>query len=191
MPNFELQLVKCLNEFYEKHAIAAMAYKLPMIRYRTQGFDVYSDSSHYEHYTAFECKSIEAEEEEKLYFSRYFHVSKGVHQLEYENNIVERSGRASFLAVELKRRRGVRKAAYLVPWRTVIFHFKRNDVGLEPEEITYCPELEYYKGGYHLTDEMYKKLVKEISGDPDPKLPGKTPMQRWKNRSSNSKVINK
>jgi hypothetical protein len=183
MPSFELQLVKCLNEFYDKHAIAAMAYKLPMIRYRTQGFDVYSDSSHYEHYCAFECKSVEAEEEEKLYFSRYFHVSKGVHQLEYEDSIVQRSGRASFLAVELKRRRGVRRAAFLVPWRVVMFHYKRGDVGLEPEEITECPSLEYYKGGYHLEEDMYKQYVKMISGNPKPELPRKTSMQKWKNRN--------
>jgi hypothetical protein len=182
MVSFENMIVRCFNEFYEKEKIAAMAYRLPQIRYRTQGFDVYSDSRHYEYYAAFECKSVEAEAEYPLYFSQYFHVSKGVHQLEYENDIVERSGRTTFLAVELKRRKGIRKAAFLVPWRVVMGHFNLHHVGIEQEEITNCCELDYHGGGYHITDGVKENYMFQVCGKPKSKKDLKCTVQDWQSR---------
>ena len=182
MPSFEVMLVKCWNEYYEKQKIAAMAYKLPMVRYRQQGFDVYSDSRHYEYYAAFECKSVEAEKEEPLYFSRYFHHVKGVHQLEHENNIVERSGRAAFLAVELKRRRGVRKTAFLVPWRVVMRHYSKGDVGIEALEIMNGVELDYHSGGYHVTEEVQEAYLHQCCGKPKSKNKEVTEVRDWHSR---------
>jgi hypothetical protein len=183
MPSFEAMLVKCWNEFYDKEKIAAMAYRLPMVRYRQQGFDVYSDSRHYSYYAAFECKSVEAEKEEPLYFSRYFHHVKGVHQLEYENGIAERSGRATFLAVELKRRRGCRKSAFLVPWRVVMHHYSKGDVGIEALEITTCVELDYSKGGYHVTDDVKEAYLHQVCGKPKSKKNDKVEVRDWHSRS--------
>ena len=182
MPSFESMLVKCLNGFYDKEKIAAMAYKLPMVRYRQQGFDVYSDSRHYSYYAAFECKSVEAENEEPLYFSRYFHHVKGVHQLEHENNIVDRSGRAAFLAVELKRRRGLRKSAFLVPWRVVMRHYSKGDVGIEALEITNCVELDYSHGGYHVTEEVKEAYLLQVCGKPKSKKKEVTEVRDWHSR---------
>lgn len=139
-----------------------MAYRLPQIRYRTQGFDVYSDSRHYEYYAAFECKSILAEDDQPLYFSSHFHVSKGVHQLEYENSIIQKCGRIGFLAVELRRSKGIRRSAFLVPWRTVMFKFQNRDKSLYPEDITYCCELDFSRGNYHITDEVKESYLKQI-----------------------------
>lgn len=169
MASFDAMLVKMWNEYYEKEKIAAIAYKLPMVRYRQQGFDLYTDSRHYEYYTAIECKSIDAEKEQKLYFSQYFHHVKGVHQLEYEDNIITRSGRVGFLAVELRRRRGIRKSAFLVPWSLCMEHFYGGDVGLEADEITECLELDYTRGGYHLLPDVGEEYIKRISGKPTSK----------------------
>jgi hypothetical protein len=184
MPTFEAMLVKMWNEYYEKEHIAAMAYKLPMVRFQHQGFDIYTDSRHYEYYTAVECKSIDAEKEQKLYFSQYFHHVKGVHQLEYENNIIQRSGRVGFLAVELRRRRGVRKTAFLVPWRVVIDHYESGDVGLEADEIVSCLELDYTRGGYHLLPDVAEEYVKRISGKPTSKDLKKVEANDWHTRES-------
>lgn len=182
MTSFEAELVRCFNEYYEKEKIAAMAYRLPQIRYRTQGFDVYSDSRHYEYYAAFECKSIEAEAEEALYFSRYFHVSKGVHQLEHEDDISIKSGRLTFLGVELRRRRGIRKSAFLVPWRTVMRHYAAGDVGISAEEIVSSVELDYSKGGYHITDEVKEAYLLQCCGKPKAKKNDKVEVRDWHSR---------
>lgn len=179
MPSFEANITRAFNEWFDKKKIAAMSYKLPMVRYQKQGFDIYCDSRHYEWYCAIECKSIDAEAERALYFSQYFHVSKGVHQLEYENSISERSGRNTFLAVERRRSKGVRKAAFLVPWRIVFDAFKRGFVGLEPEQITECCELEWYSGGYHFNDEIEEVYLNQCSGKPIKKESQKTEARDW------------
>lgn len=143
-----------------------MSYRLPMIRYRQQGFDVYSDSRHYEYYLAIECKSIVAEDVDVLYFSRYFHHVKGVHQLDHEDRIIQMSGRVGFLAVELKRRNGVRKSAFLVPWKIVMKHYEEGDVGIEADEILNCIELYRSKGGYHLTPSIIEEYLHHVCGKP-------------------------
>lgn len=179
MVSFEAMLVRAFNEWFDKKKIAAMSYKLPMVRYQKQGFDIYNDSRHYEWYNAIECKSIDAEEEHSLYFSQYFHVSKGVHQLEYEDIIAERSGRNTFLAVELRRRRGVRKAAFLVPWRVCISSFNHGFKGLEQEQImSYC-ELDYYKGGYHFNDEIEAIYMQQCCGKPIKRDHQKIEVRDW------------
>lgn len=164
MVSFEAMLVRAFNEWFDKKKLAAMAYKLPMVRYQKQGFDIYCDSRHYEWYCAIECKSIDAESETDLYFSRYFHVSKGVHQLEYENSLVLRTGRNCFLAVELRRRRGTRKASFLVPWRLVIKAYESGQVGITQEQIINCCELDYFKGGYHFDDEIETIYLNQCCG---------------------------
>lgn len=179
MASFEAMLARCFNEWFDKKKIAAMSYKLPMVRYQKQGFDIYCDSRHYEWYCAIECKSIDAEEERALYFSQYFHVSKGVHQLDYENSVSERSGRNTFLAVELRKRRGVRKTAFLVPWRVVISAYKSGCKGLEQETImSYC-ELDYYSGGYHFNEEIEKTYLNQCSGKPIKQEHQKTEARDW------------
>lgn len=187
MVSFENMLVRALNELYEKKKISATAYRLPMVRYQKQGFDVYSDSRHFEWYCAFECKSLDASEERALYFSQYFHVSKGVHQLEYENTIAEKTGRNAFLAVELRRRRGTRKAAYLVPWRTLFAAFDGGYVGLEQEVILECCELEYYNGGYHFTEEVVEKYMNQSFGKPINKKSEKMEVRDWYTIESRNK----
>jgi len=182
---FENMVVRCFNEFYEKEKIAAMAYRLPQIRFRTQGFDVYSDSRHYEWYAAFECKSIEAEEERPLYFSQYFHVSKGVHQLVYEDHIINSSGRYGALCVELKRRRGQRKSAFIVPWRIVIDLYKRGVVGIDSEVIINCCELDYHGGGYHITEEVKENYLYQCCGKPKDKKIDKVEVRDWHSRKMN------
>lgn len=184
MATFENLIVKCFNAYYDKAGIAAMAYRLPQIRYRTQGFDVYSDSRHLEWYCAIECKSIEAESERPLYFSQYFHVSKGVHQLDHENSIVEGSGRTSFLAVELRRRRGLRKSAFLVPWRTVMSLYKQPCSGISPEIITNCCELDYHSGGYHITDDVLEQYMYQVCGKPKSKKVDKVELRDWHSRET-------
>jgi hypothetical protein len=164
MINFDVMLYKCLNELYEREKIPAMAYKIPMIRYNRQGFDVYSDSRLYEYYSAFECKSHEAVENVPLYFSAHFHHVKGVHQLEHENQILLKSGRVGFLAVELKNYEGQRKVAYLIPWRVCYGMYSRGNACISNDEIASYIELEYSKGGYHLTDDNLNIYKKEISG---------------------------
>jgi hypothetical protein len=185
MVSFESMLVRALNELYSKEKIAAMAYKLPMVRYQKQGFDVYSDSRHYEWYCAFECKSLDASEEHALYFSQYFHHVKGIHQLEYENEISLKTGRNTFLAVELRRRRGVRKSAYLVPWRTVIVAYNAGYVGLEQEQILECVELEYGGGAYHITPEVKEQYISQCCGKPKSEKVQTSAVRDWiKSRST-------
>jgi hypothetical protein len=164
MTSFEAQLYKCFNELYANKKIAALAYKLPMVRYHRQGFDVYSDSRHYEYYSAFECKSHEAKEGQPLYFSAHFHHVNGIHQLTHENQILLQTGRVGFLAVELKNHDGNRKSAFLIPWRVVYQRFTRGENGLPLSLITSYIELEYAKQGYHMTEDNLIAYKKEISG---------------------------
>ena len=105
MVSFEAMLARCFNEWFDKKKIAAMAYKLPMVRYQKQGFDIYCDSRHYEWYCAIECKSIDAEAERALYFSQYFHVSKGCINWSTKMSLQEKCGRNIILAMERAKRR--------------------------------------------------------------------------------------
>lgn len=179
MVSFEAMLARCFNEWFDKKKIAAMAYKLPMVRYQKQGFDIYCDSRHYEWYCAIECKSIDAEAEQKLLFSQYFHVSKGVHQIEYENGIAERSGRNTILAVELRNRRGVRKTAFLIPWRICMSCYNTGLRGISQEQIMQCCELDYHSGGYHFNDEIEATYLNQCCGKPIKKEHQKTEARDW------------
>jgi hypothetical protein len=179
MVSFEAMLARCFNEWFDKKKIAAMAYKLPMVRYQKQGFDIYCDSRHMPWYCAIECKSIDAEAEQKLLFSQYFHVSKGVHQIEYENGIAERSGRNTILAVELRGRRGVRKTAFLVPWRFVIRLYHGGSKGITQDEIMQCCELDYFSSGYHFTDDSEAVYLAQCCGKAIKKEQHKTEVRDW------------
>lgn len=170
---FEQQLVKAFNELYGRERIAALCYRLPQIRFNRQGFDIYSDSTLYEWYFAIECKSIDASKTDKLYFTQHFHHSEGVHQIQFENDIICKSGRIGFLAVELRNNDGLRHSCFLVPWSRVWFHYQRDDVGLEQEEVTYCTELEWYKGGYHFNDDILKSYKNQIGAERKDKYPSR------------------
>lgn len=105
MEKFESVFARSLKQIAIEQNVKARIYRYPMTKYQMQGFDIYSDSANPGFYKAYECKSINFLEDKNLYFSQHFHHSKGVHQLEYEQQILEDSGRCGCLVVELRRDR--------------------------------------------------------------------------------------
>jgi len=90
------------------------------------------DSFDRKYYLGVECKSISlAKGTSKLYFSQHF--SDG--QIERINRFLEKSGRAGWLAVELKKGKGHLREAHLVPWKEVIDKKSSGEKGLSVEGI--------------------------------------------------------
>jgi len=172
--SFEHKIAQAWNAFFSFHEIAGMARKVPMVRYQVQGFDVLVDSRHYEYYQGIECKSVDTEEVDMLYFSRYFHVTKGVHQLDYESYILRQSGRLGFLAVELRRKPPAHNAAFLVPWKVVMARFDNKEVGLPLEVICAGAKLEKQGSRYVISDDCHEAFMMQMSGRSGKRKPFKS-----------------
>lgn len=118
MSDFERDIVKCFNEYFERTGAKGYAYRLKQSRFITQYVDVLSDSLDPRYYLAIECKSLKGK---KLYFTQHFHEDKdGVHQVDAISEFIHKTGRQGFLAVEFRAGAGKPKEAYLLPWDLVI-----------------------------------------------------------------------
>lgn len=137
MSNFERELVKSFNDFFEKSGIDAIAYRMKQHRFSQQMLDVLVDSSDKQFYLGIECKSISPSKgANALYFSQHFSVDKnGEHQVAKMHEFLRKSGRTGYVAVELKMGSGKSKAAYFIAWPQVWARYSQRQSGFSTEEI--------------------------------------------------------
>ena len=124
MSDFEREIVHCMNRFFKTRHIHGFAYRLKQHKFTSQYVDVLVDSLNPSYYLSIECKSII---DKKLYFSQHFHSDKNkVHQVDAISEFLIRTGRAGYLAVEFRQGPGKTNEAYLIPWATVVGHYREN-----------------------------------------------------------------
>lgn len=149
MTEFERDLVNCLNKYFEKNNIQAIAYRRKQHRFSSQFIDILVDSLDPDYYLAIENKSISISKgTKKLYFSQHF--SKN--QIVKIKNFLDRSGRTGYLAIELKRGRGKPRLAYIVPWKKIQKKVDEEVVGIGLEEIKEYPRIQRIQGEYDISD---------------------------------------
>ena len=147
MSDFEREIVHCLNRFFKTHHIQGFAYRLKQHKFTSQYVDVLVDSLNPSYYLSIECKSII---DKKLYFSQHFHADKNnVHQVDAISDFLAKTGRIGFLAVEFRQGPGKTSEAFLIPWATVVSHFKENK-GITIDDARAGIALSRSKGGYVL-----------------------------------------
>ena len=147
MSDFEREIVHCLNRFFVAHHVQGFAYRLKQHKFTSQYVDVLVDSLNPSYYLSIECKSII---DKKLYFSQHFHSDKkNVHQVDAISDFLAKTGRIGFLAVEFRQGPGKPSEAFLIPWATVVAHFKENK-GITVDDARAGIALSRSKGGYVL-----------------------------------------
>lgn len=147
MSDFEREIVHCLNRFFKTHHVQGFAYRLKQHKFTSQYVDVLVDSLNPSYYLSIECKSII---DKKLYFSQHFHSDKkNVHQVDAISDFLTKTGRIGFLAVEFRQGPGKPSEAFLIPWATVVAHYKENK-GITIEDARAGIALAKCKDGYVL-----------------------------------------
>ncbi|MGB7787478.1 Holliday junction resolvase [Methanoregula sp.] len=147
MSDFEREVVHGLNRFFKTRNIQGFAYRLKQHTFTSQYADVLVDSLNPTYYLSIECKSII---DKKLYFSQHFHLDKkNVHQVDVISDFLARTGRIGFLAVEFRQGPGKASEAYLIPWASVVEHF-RNKKGISIDDARTFIPLARSKNGYVL-----------------------------------------
>jgi Holliday junction resolvase len=147
MSDFEREIVHCLNRFFKTHHFQGFAYRLKQHKFSMQYVDVLVDSLNPAYYLAIECKSIL---DKKIYFTQHFHSDKnGTHQVDAITEFLKKTGRGGFLAIEFRYGPGKANEAYLIPWTTVIEHFKLNR-GISLDDARNCIALSRTREGYFL-----------------------------------------
>jgi hypothetical protein len=133
--SFEWDLVQALNNHFKGKGIQAKAYRLKQTMYISQNLDILSDSADQKYYLGIECKSVNALKYKKVYFSTYFSVSRGIHQLDRIATFLEETGRKGYLAVELRLGGGRKREAYLLDFKDVYDKYKSGVIGLGLDDI--------------------------------------------------------
>lgn len=150
MTEFERELVKAFNRFFEENNERGIAYRRKQHRFSSQFVDVLVDSIRPEFYLAIENKSISTSATNKLYFSQHFSESEDGHQVDRIDDFLRRSGRKGFLAVEVKRGRGRQRKAFLIPWKRLKERYDAGDPGISIEELEDFSELERVSESYNV-----------------------------------------
>ncbi|MDY6768940.1 MAG: hypothetical protein SVW02_02420 [Candidatus Nanohaloarchaea archaeon] len=142
MTEFERELVKAFNRYFEENDERGIAYRRKQHRFSSQFVDVLVDSIKPEFYLAIENKSISTSATNKLYFSQHFSESEDGHQVDRITDFLQRSGRTGFLAVEVKRGRGRQRKAFLVPWKHLRQRYEEGEAGIAIDDLEEHRELE-------------------------------------------------
>ena len=170
--DFERDLVKAFNAFFEQHGTKAIAYRKLQTRYQPQIFDIMVDCRGNELYLAIECKQVNSDNYDTVYFSHGFSNTKGVHQIKRESDWLDLSGRNGLLAVESWSPSHRKRKAFLIPWHIVEFHFLRGDKNIPQSVITSCPCLHKQGGKYIIDTDDMAELVRRLDNPPR-KIPRK------------------
>lgn len=140
-------MVNCLNRFFKTKQIQGFAFRLKPQKTVSPCADVLVDSPHPAYNLSIECKSII---DKKLYFSQHFHSNKqSVHPVEAIEDYLVKTGRTGYLAIEFRQEPGKESEAFLIPWVTVVEHY-RNNQGITIDDARNCTELGRSKDGYIL-----------------------------------------
>ncbi|MDY6771186.1 MAG: hypothetical protein SV186_04485 [Candidatus Nanohaloarchaea archaeon] len=142
MTDFERELVKAFNRYFDDSGLEGIAYRRKQHRFSSQFLDILVDSPYDDYYLGVENKSLKTSKNNTLYFSQHFSEANDRHQVERITEFLNRSGRKGFLAVELKRGRGKARKAYLVPWEVVDRKYETGAVGLPIDTIQDFPQIE-------------------------------------------------
>lgn len=148
---FEGKIVKILNGHYVKNGIRAEAHRIKQSRYGGQKIDVISDSKNRKYYLGIECKSVNGEENNNLYFTQHFTTDRGgEHQVLRLSRYIYNSGRLGILAVEIRTEGQKHNRVYFVPFGDVIERYKAHEKGLPFEWIEEYPRLSAGKRGWNV-----------------------------------------
>ncbi len=150
MTEFERELVKAFNRFFEEEGERGIAYRRKQHRFSSQFVDILVDSIRPEFYLAIENKSISTKATNKLYFSQHFSESDDGHQVDRITDFLRRSGRNGYLAVEVKRGRGRQRRAFLVPWKHLRERYENGEKGVHIDELDDFVELERESDYYNV-----------------------------------------
>ncbi len=148
MTEFERELVKAFNRFFDDTGTRGIAYRRKQHRFSSQFVDVLVDSIRPEFYLAIENKSVSTSATNKLYFSQHFSESADGHQVERITDFLQRSGRRGYLAVEMKRGRGKPRKAFLVPWKDLSRRYEEGETGIHLDELQGYPEIDRESADY-------------------------------------------
>ncbi|MCL7414589.1 MAG: hypothetical protein M8349_00800 [ANME-2 cluster archaeon] len=152
MTEFERQLVRSFNIFFQENGIKGISFRLKQHRFTHQFLDVIVDSLHPDYYLGIECKSISTDKGTKaLYFTQHFTTDKqGAHQVDRMSDFLRLSGRKGFLAVELRQGVGKGRVAFAIPWNVVAERFEADGKGFRVDEIREFPKIERVDGLYRI-----------------------------------------
>jgi len=147
MSDFERDIVNCLNRFFKTNQIQGFAFRLKPQKPVSPCAGVLVDSPDPAYNLSIECKSII---DKKLYFSQHFHSNKnGVHPVEAVSKFLEKTGRTGYLAIEFRQDSGKESEAFLIPWATVVEHYRKN-LGITIDDAGNYSKLGRSKDGYIL-----------------------------------------
>lgn len=131
----ENELVRAFNDFFNRNDLNGIAYRRKQHTFSSQFLDIIVNSSDLGH-IAIEHKSYKTSASNKLYFSQHFSTDANEdalqpgHQIDRIKEFQDRSGINTFLAVEIRRGRGVAKEIYIMEWDEVYEYYedwKEND----------------------------------------------------------------
>ena len=164
--DFERSMVHAFNDYAGLYNQKLVAYRHVQMRFQPQLWDVLVDSRFNEFYLALECKSINPDTVDKLYFKKAFNWKNGECQIVRETDWLKRSGRNGFLVVELRRAKQYGTSAFFVPWRVVEHAFNSGRPAIEQEQITFAPSLKKRGGKYTMDDDFVSDIVKQLDSYP-------------------------
>jgi Holliday junction resolvase len=149
MSDFEREIVNCLNRYFKKNNLQGFAFRLKPQKTGMSCADVLADSPDPAYNLSIECKSII---DTKLYFSQHFHSDKqGLHPVDAIADFLAKSGRTGYLAIEFRQPPGKENRAFLIPWGTVVEHFRKNQ-GISISDPGKYREFGRSREGYILED---------------------------------------
>jgi hypothetical protein len=152
--SFERDISSALNRWYLEEDLQAIAYRRWAPPRTFQEFDVVSDSEDMILYMAIECKSVSLAQGDTLYWSQYFSIVDGVHQIDRESAWLKRTGRSGYLAVEIRGGPGKTREAYMVPWKEVTRAKRDYAIGMTIEKIMTYPRIARVGKQYIMSDEV-------------------------------------
>lgn len=161
--SFERALVSALNRSFIELDLPALAYRRLAPPGMIQECDVVVDSYIGELFMGIECKSVRSERSPVLYWSSAFSTVDGVHQIDRESEWLRRTGRAGYLAVEIRGGKGVPREAHMVPWRIVAGLKRKVATGISLETVRKYPALDR-DGTQYNTDRWVAEIARDELG---------------------------
>jgi len=164
--DFERSMVHAFNDYANTYDKKLIAYRHIQTRYVPQLFDVHVDSRGNEFYLALECKSLDPNTVDHVYFKKAFNWKDGHCQVERETDWLNLSGRNGFLVVELRGGRGSRTRCFFVPWRIVEKQFYGGFPAIHQNIVTGFPCITKQGGKYTLDDDFVGEIINSLDSYP-------------------------
>lgn len=128
----ESEVVNAFNRFFVENAEPGIAYRRKQHRFSSQFLDILVDTASDQlRDIGVEHKSFKTSSSRKLYFSQHFseetegNILDSGHQIDMIDEFRKRSGRDTFLAVEVRQGSGNPKRLFFVDWDRILQEFKK------------------------------------------------------------------